>query len=229
MGDEIEPNFKPSDLGTKQYWDNAYTREVKNFDDFGDIGEIWFGESSVEKMIDWVLDNVTNKSTRTVDLGCGNGHLLLEMSALGYTNLVGVDYSEAAVDLAIKVADEQRRTGITYLPLDLLDEAALAAGGHCDAYDLALDKGTFDAISLATPAEGGNGADAHPADLYPSRVASMLKDNGILVITSCNWVEAELIEKFKAYFVFQARIKHPTFTFGGSEGQTITTVVFRKK
>ena len=35
-------------------WDDIYKRDNKNFEDFGDIGDSWFGEESVVKMVDWV-------------------------------------------------------------------------------------------------------------------------------------------------------------------------------
>jgi len=50
--------FEPSKLGTKVHWDHVYEREVANFKESGDEGEVWFGEDSVEKMVDWVLENV---------------------------------------------------------------------------------------------------------------------------------------------------------------------------
>ncbi|RKO86182.1 hypothetical protein BDK51DRAFT_23195, partial [Blyttiomyces helicus] len=183
-------------------------REVENFEDHGDIGEIWFGEDSVEKMVDWVVDNMAEKDVKTIDLGCGNGHLLLELNSLGYTHLTGVDYSSPAIDLATKIADEQGKEGIRYMQLDLLDPAAVAAGEHVGAYDLALDKGTFDAISLAEKEGAASGEDgAHPAD-------------------GCNWTEAEIIARFQEYFAFKGRVSYPTFSFGGVKGQTISTVAF---
>jgi len=38
-----------------QSWDDIYKRDNKNFEDFGDIGDSWFGEESVVKMVDWVI------------------------------------------------------------------------------------------------------------------------------------------------------------------------------
>ncbi|KAJ3045299.1 Methyltransferase-like protein 10 [Rhizophlyctis rosea] len=181
-------SFGSSVLGTRDHWDKAYSREIQNFDDHGDIGEIWFGEDSVEKMVDWVLENASDNSQSIVDLGCGNGHLLLELSSLGYSSLTGIDYSQPAITLATKIADEQSRQ-ITYRQYDLL-----APASSIGPFDLALDKGTFDAISLAEKEEDGKG---HPADGYAKAVSGMLKEGGVLLITSCNWVEAELVKRFE--------------------------------
>ncbi|KAJ3291181.1 Methyltransferase-like protein 10 [Borealophlyctis nickersoniae] len=211
--------FGSSVLGTKEYWDNAYTREVQNFDDHGDIGEIWFGEDSVEKMVDWTVDNYPSKSSSIIDLGCGNGHLLLELASLGYTTLTGIDYSPAAITLASKIANEHSRD-ISYLTYDLLSPPTSSIG----PFDLALDKGTFDAISLAEPDASGK----RPRYLYAESVVKLIKDDGVLLITSCNWVESELVEMLKSHFKFHDRVKYPTFTFGGVKGQTITTIAFKK-
>ena len=44
---EIEDGgFAASKLGTKDYWDGAYEKENDNFDDHGDVGEVWFGEEA---------------------------------------------------------------------------------------------------------------------------------------------------------------------------------------
>lgn len=44
-------HLKPTKLGTKSYWDAQYTEEVSNYDELGDEGEIWFGQESVDKMV----------------------------------------------------------------------------------------------------------------------------------------------------------------------------------
>ncbi|KAJ3109462.1 hypothetical protein HDU96_007226 [Phlyctochytrium bullatum] len=179
---EDDDGFDPSVLGTKEHWDEVYKREVRNFEENGDIGEIWFGEESVEKMIDWILENIPNKDIRTIDLGCGNGHMLLEMASLGYTRLLGVDYSQHSVDLAIKIADEQGRGQIEYKQLDILNPSA-----DVGRFGLAIDKGTLDAISLAQDAGVAKSQ-------YAASVSALLEDEGLLLLTSCNWTEDELVE-----------------------------------
>ena len=59
-------------------WESIYQRDLKNYESFGDEGEIWFGESSVETMMDWVMENC-DKESSIIDIGCGNGHLLFEL------------------------------------------------------------------------------------------------------------------------------------------------------
>ncbi|KAF9925869.1 hypothetical protein FBU30_004425 [Linnemannia zychae] len=273
-----QPDFKPSKLGTKDYWDQVYNREVINFKDHGDIGEIWFGEDSAVKMVDWVEEHYEDEkeTCAILDLGCGNGHLLLDLAELGFEDLTGIDYSPAAIELAKAVAEDKELDHIIkYEAVDFLAEketlewcthqAASAAGesnGEPKKFKVMLDKGTYDAISLhqknkiaavaAAAAAEQSEADAGKveeestakstialaenddsmeelADRYPKRVASMMRDDGRLLITSCNWTQPELIQRFSQYFEYESHLKYPTFTFGGVKGQTISSVIFKKK
>ncbi|KAI8805736.1 S-adenosyl-L-methionine-dependent methyltransferase [Cladochytrium replicatum] len=218
-----------SELGTKEYWDNIYARDGKNYEEFGDVGEIWFGEDSVEKMVDWVgrkqgssraqsyktlmknqmVDNVTEVDAPLIDLGCGNGHLLLELAKNGFTSLTGVDYSVPAVELARRIAVED-------------DSITVEIRGHFERYRYALDKGTFDAISLS---EDGS----TDVKLYAENVAKMLAPGGVLLITSCNFTESEVLEQLQSHFEYKGRVKYPTFTFGGVQGQTIVTLALGRR
>ncbi|KAF9993171.1 hypothetical protein BGZ80_002825 [Entomortierella chlamydospora] len=271
-----QPDFGPSRLGTKDYWDKVYNREVDNYKDHGDIGEIWFGEDSAMKMVDWVEEHYEDikETCPVLDLGCGNGHLLLDLAELGFKDLTGIDYSPAAIQLARAVAtDKELDHVIKYEAVDFLAEketlewrtqqAAAATTSSTEQAEpkkfmVLLDKGTYDAISLhqknkrdaaisaETTAEGvGEEDETKPkddivlaenddnmeelADRYPKRVASMMHDDGCLLITSCNWTQAELIQRFANVFEYDSHIKYPTFTFGGVKGQTISSVIFKKK
>ncbi|KAF9347182.1 hypothetical protein BGX26_001323 [Mortierella sp. AD094] len=270
-----QPDFGPSKLGTKDYWDKVYNREVDNYKDHGDIGEIWFGEDSAMKMVDWVEENYeeTKETCSVLDLGCGNGHLLLDLAELGFEDLTGIDYSPAAIQLARAVAtDKELDHVIKYEAVDFLAEKetlewctqqAVAATSSTEQvgpkkFMVLLDKGTYDAISLhqknkrdaaiaaaAAAEEEEEEDETKPkddivlaenddnmeelADRYPKRVASMMHDDGRLLITSCNWTQAELIQRFANVFEYDSHIKYPTFTFGGVKGQTISSVIFKKK
>ncbi|EPY78204.1 hypothetical protein CB1_001111018 [Camelus ferus] len=43
--------FAPSALGTREHWDAVYERELQTFQEYGDTGEIWFGEESMARLI----------------------------------------------------------------------------------------------------------------------------------------------------------------------------------
>lgn len=225
--------YEPSELGTKEYWESLYDRENKNFQENGDIGEIWFGEDSVEKMVDWVLKNSSNSSTTILDIGCGNGHLLLELASNYFTNLIGIDYSPNAIRLAKDIAKNRNLDDIiSYHVIDLINSSTTGNDefwlNGTRKFDIILDKGTFDAIALS-PYENRDEKGNHPRDIYPSKVHSLLDQNGYFLLTSCNFTNEELINKFNDEFEYFDHIKYPTFTFGGVKGQIISTVAFKSK
>ena len=90
-------------------------------------------------------------------------------------------------------------------------------------YDVCFDKGTYDAISL-------DPEDSKTKRVkYIENVARLLKPNGLLVITSCNWTEKELPEHFKSHFNLKEQIPTPQFKFGGVVGNMVTSLIFTKK
>ncbi|EXJ86558.1 hypothetical protein A1O3_03511 [Capronia epimyces CBS 606.96] len=119
--------------------------------------------------------------------------------------------------------DSEPESDITFQVLDLIHDTPAqqawwptSAGG----FDLVLDKGTFDAISLSsatvTVTVTGTGTvvepDASPnasqftpsrdrrewrvCELYPAKVLAMVKPGGFLLVTSCNWTEEEVVAWF---------------------------------
>ena len=103
MADEELP---ASELGTKEYWDKAYSTENDNYDKHGLEGEFWFGEESMDRVIKWHARHKdwVSLSSSVLDLGCGNGHAAISLSAEGFQDVTGVDYCQAAVNLASKIA-----------------------------------------------------------------------------------------------------------------------------
>ncbi|KAJ5661239.1 uncharacterized protein N7484_000611 [Penicillium longicatenatum] len=67
---------------------------------------------------------------------------------------------------------------------EMLSWFPYASGG----FDIVLDKGTFDAISLADDAK-----ETRVCERYPDIARRLLRRGGFLVVTSCNWTEEELI------------------------------------
>jgi len=202
-----------------------------NFEQFGDEGEIWFGKESVEKMRDWALDHVPIASQPfMLEVGAGNGTLLFSLADAGYDPrlMAGIDYSPDAVRLAQSIAEMRGSDGIAFYVLDFLQEEPRKIGDIAsNDWDLILDKGTFDAMALATKDEDGKS----PSDGYPARIARVIKPGGRFLITSCNFTEEELRQKFatsETGLVYQSRIQHPTFTFGGKTGSSCSSVAFQK-
>ncbi|CAK7227302.1 Protein-lysine N-methyltransferase efm4 [Sporothrix curviconia] len=287
--------LQPSELGTKEYWDNLYATELANHtSNPQDTGTVWFDDADAEaKMVQYLAaladdDNDENEEgsfrARTIlDLGCGNGSLLRavreELFAEGLEEeeggdgtkaapppprLLGVDYSEASIALAQSVNDQEEEDDdddeddddakgavpITFRVWDMLQGSAddLDCPG---GWDLVLDKGTFDAISLGNSApqqgqqgrQGGDGQDgqqtAGPSSVevqYRAQIIKLLRPGGRFLITSCNWTETELCAWMEddeerargAWLVKAGRVAYPSFQFGGVQGQTVCTVCFEK-
>ncbi|XP_067942368.1 EEF1A lysine methyltransferase 2-like [Watersipora subatra] len=208
----------PSELGTKHHWDEFYKTELTNYHDHEETGEVWFGMASVRRMVEWVKRMLPDRSSSILDIGCGNGMLLLKLAEAEYTQLTGVDYSQPAIDLAVSLAKDK---AINYEVANILlsDSSPIFSQKFC----LAMDKGTYDAISL-TPET------AQPDRLnYITNVHRLLTSGGFFFITSCNWTSHELQSHFvfSGKFIFVEDIPAPTFKFGGATGQTESYVVFQ--
>ena len=130
-----------------------------------------------------------------------------------------MDYSGRAIQLAKKIAKNQE-CDITFDTLDILDERSIAK--FRDEFQVIVDKGTFDAISLSETAAGDK-------ELYVRHSSMMMGEGALLLITSCNWTEAELLTHFSSHFNHLETVPTPTFTFGGKTGTSTTFCIFKKK
>ncbi|XP_014649546.1 PREDICTED: protein-lysine N-methyltransferase METTL10 isoform X2 [Ceratotherium simum simum] len=115
--------FVPSALGTREHWDAVYERELKTFQEYGDTGEIWFGEESMNRLIRWMQKHKIPLDASVLDIGTGNGVFLVELAKFGFSNVTGIDYSPSAIQLSGSIIEKE---GLSNIKL----------------------KGTFDAISL---------------------------------------------------------------------------------
>ncbi|CAD6198079.1 unnamed protein product [Caenorhabditis auriculariae] len=221
-GNDVE--IAASKLGTKEFWDERYEVELKNFEEFGDEGEIWFGQSAEKRIVDHLGKSKTPKNSKIVDIGCGNGSVLRRLKEKGFTDLIGVDYCEAAVRLAEQSSREDDgfppEIEIRFEQLDILAPQRPFFDG---SFSIVLDKGTWDAISLAEDRE-------ERLKKYKKSVVDALSPDGQFIIFSCNFTEEELKGQFSDTLVFDAVIPAThSFSFGGKDGVTSTGIVFRKR
>jgi hypothetical protein len=105
----------------------------------------------------------------------------------------------------------------TYLLLQTFDLLQDHDESEMTSYDVCLDKGTFDAISLCPKItqEVAN-------KKYLKNVLQLVKDDGIFILTSCNWTTKELVTFSKDLFNFTGIIPTPQFNFGGKSGNLWT-------
>ncbi|KAK0711414.1 S-adenosyl-L-methionine-dependent methyltransferase [Lasiosphaeris hirsuta] len=242
-------HLDPSELGTKQYWDNLYATELSNHDSNpADEGTVWFDDSDAENKMVAFLDDagaelgLDRATTSALDLGCGNGSLLFALRDDGWAGrLVGVDYSERSVRLAVAVGEGRGadKADVEFTVWDVLrgDFAVIVDPPDAAGWDLVLDKGTFDAVSLSDERDARG---RRICEGYGERVARLLRPGGKFLVTSCNWTEKELEAWFGRKNTLDggdsggarlrqvARIEYPSFSFGGVKGQTISTLCFEK-
>lgn len=223
----MNEDLQPAKLGTSEYWEDFYEKEVANFKSFGDEGEIWFGEDAEDKIIEYLEENFGNAQPLSVlDLGTGNGHLLFALYEAGFGawKFKGIDYAQHSVALARQVAASRGlQSSIEFEQADFLMAPATQEE---ESYDLILDKGTFDAISLSADRTATG---QRLCDVFPGCVAKMLKRGGTFLITSCNWTTDELIQRLSSpELVYKDHIDRPTMTFGGGSGSDVSTVAFQR-
>ena len=167
-----------------------------------------------------------SEGTTFLDLGCGNGSLLFALRGEGWGGeMVGVDYAGEAVELARRVGREKGE-GVRFEVWDLLgpegeEEEWIPEGG----FDVVLDKGTFDAVALS---EAREAAQRRVCEGYVRAVRRLVREGGVVLLTSCNWTEEELGAWFGEGWEVWGRIRYPTFRFGGGEGQSVSSVCFRR-
>ncbi|KAL8996603.1 MAG: hypothetical protein Q9169_003942 [Polycauliona sp. 2 TL-2023] len=245
-------HLDPSELGNKDYWQTTYTADLtSNTQNATHVGTTWFTTSNASQLtLNHLLSlspPLPKETTTFLDLGTGNGEMLfLLRSDGGFTGqMLGIDYSSASVELAMRVAkargyndnnDDRSEGNIRFKEWDVLQQPTAQNGwdGEEGGYDVVLDKGTFDAISLN---EETDGFGRRVCEGYRDPVLKMVKVGGRFLVTSCNWTESELREWFEGKgddgdrrggFEFEGRVEYPKFKFGGEEGQSVYGVCFRR-
>ncbi|CAH0757677.1 unnamed protein product [Diatraea saccharalis] len=213
-----ETELDSSELGTHSYWQQSYAKEIINFDDHGDTGDVWFGEDSAYRVIDWICKCNIDKNSPIIDLGCGNGYTLIELAKEGYRNLLGVDYCNEAVELAERIS----KTDFPFIKYKVFDITQGSVDKLGCKFSLVHDKGTYDAIGLNPDKPRENRMK------YIDQVYEMMENNALFIITSCNWTEQELIKQFSEKLKLKCVIPTPQFKFGGKVGSVVSSVVFVK-
>ena len=101
----------------------------------------------MNRMIRWLEKNVPTTSN-IIDVGCGNGVMCIELYEVGFKNILGVDYSSHAIELAQKIANENenqelkfkvsffKKVGIVFWQISkFLESSGGFAYGHSDLYN----------------------------------------------------------------------------------------------
>lgn len=147
-----------------------------------------------------------------------------------------MDYSEKSVALAKQIAQSEEKEAVEFAVWDVFRSGyeTVLEGAQIDGWDVVLDKGTFDAISLS---EEKDSEGRRICEGYKGRIVKLVRKGGLFLVTSCNWTEEELEGWFGessasvegGQFVKVGKVKYPSFSFGGVKGQTISTLCFQRK
>ncbi|CAK9295431.1 unnamed protein product [Gordionus sp. m RMFG-2023] len=218
-----------NDLSKVEYWNEFYQEEIQNYNDHKDQGEIWFGKINLKKIIGWIeKTNMINYESFILDIGTGNGVLLIELFKKGFINLYGLDYSVKSIILAESLAKDED-TNISYNHCDFLDFDNLQNKYKNILFDLCIDKGTFDAITVnKSKEEACIIFQDDKIDSYIYSLQNILKQEGLFFIISCNWTRKELLAIFDKTFRMIEDISASLFKFGSQLGNTITILIFKK-
>jgi len=229
---KIEKEYD-SQLGTKDYWENFYKQEISNFELDNDFeSHVWFGNQVQKKVVEYINKEFTDKNVSIIDIGCGNAVFLIKLFKAGFTNLKGVDYSQSSIDLAQKlIQDKSEKLLRLDQALSLGVEDINNPTTPFNYFKIICDKGTFDAFMLYKE---------NKSEKYVEYILKKIhNDGGYFIITSCNHTRNELISYFckesnedkedkdNSGIVFYKEIEHKKLMFGGSIGQTQTTLVFK--
>uniref|UniRef100_A0A8C6FHC3 EEF1A lysine methyltransferase 2 n=1 Tax=Moschus moschiferus TaxID=68415 RepID=A0A8C6FHC3_MOSMO len=210
--------FVPSALGTREHWDAVYKRELQTFQEYGDTGEIWFGEESMTRLIRWMQKHKIPLDASVLDIGTGNGVFLVELEAeFGFSDVTGIDYSPSAIQLSGSIIEKEGLSNIKLKVENFLNPSTKLSGFH-----ICIDKGTFDSISL----NPDNAVEKRKQ--YVKSLSRVLKVKGFFLITSCNWTKEELLDEFSEGFELFEELPTPKFSFGGRSGKSVAVFVFQK-
>ncbi|MBN3290074.1 EFMT2 methyltransferase, partial [Polypterus senegalus] len=175
-----------------------------------------FGKESIDRIVTWLKNHNFPKDSSVLDIGTGNGMLLVEMAKNGFTNLTGIDYSSASVELSKSIMRRELHD-VKIQEEDFLNPSSLRS-----VFDLCIDKGTFDAVSL----NPDNSAEKQVQYIHSLR--SVLRVDGLFIITSCNWTKEQLKSIFCEGFEILQELPTPKFQFGGKTGTTVSALVLKR-
>lgn len=198
-----------------------------------DTGECWFDDSDAEsKMIQFIVDKIEGgellNGVLFLDLGTGNGHLLFELLQelkdvdKSFT-FHGIDYSAESIEFAKNIANTKfPDVSFKFDQVDLLSDTPFLK----NKFDVLLDKGTLDAIALNQDLVDGK----RGMDIYAIQVSKMMEKGSILLVTSCNFTENELVKIITSGTELKKwdQIQYPSFQFGGVQGSTVVSIAFIK-
>lgn len=186
--DKDVPDVVPPMLGLHNYHDGAYAEDLAHYHERSHADD-WFGTEVMDVLVGWTTNLCSSKNLpgcSVLDIGTGSGRLLQQLAKQGFSDLTGIDYSEAAIEHARNLSIRDGFEHINFLVDDVLESKLERR------FELVMDEGTLDAIGL------------HPDGpvkrmMYWQSVASLVSPGGVLVITSCSRTKDELVQEVENF------------------------------
>ncbi|XP_047057980.1 uncharacterized protein LOC124664521 [Lolium rigidum] len=135
--DKDVPDVVPPMLGLQSYHDGAYAEDLANYNERSHADE-WFGTEVMDVLVDWTKNLRSSKDLpgcSVLDIGSGR---------YGFSDLTGIDYSEAAIELARNLAIRDGFEHINFLVDDVLESKLERR------FELVMDEGTLDVGTSAS-------------------------------------------------------------------------------
>jgi len=231
-------------LRQEGFWDRHYEDELRNFDDAGDEGEVWFGKGLSRKVSARIVDLIKEDTSlpddiSVLDIGCGNAFLLIDLAQRLRPELhqkrasfLGLDYSSNSIELCKRIIDARGLTEeILSCQCDFLDLDQLNEITRSQTFDFVIDVGTYDAILLLGGEDQGKLSSTKKS--YMTSLYSVVRSGSIYVLASCNHTQDELMELFhiscpkKRGNKLIGCIDTPKFQFGGKTGSKVCCLIFK--
>ena len=197
------------------------------------------------------FSNSNTSTSNFIDLGTGNGHFLFELmldedfdeNFVNNNRLLGCDYSAKSIELAKNIQkekfldNESIQKQLNFEVIDLFDEKSqffnTVKNDKNEKFEVVTDKGTLDAIALSGMTKFSESLEKEISlvDYYPHIIDNLLAQNGLFLITSCNFTQEELIRIIESTgnLKYYKNVNYPSIEFGGIKGSTICTVAFTTK
>jgi len=219
--DVLKSNYE-SKLGTQEHWNEAYKQEIEQFKNNGnELGDIWFGKDLQKRLVNYIIKHFPNKNTKIFDIGFGNGVFLYKLAKNEYINLFGIDYSPDSIQFAKMILESKEKKHGKKYNINLFCEDINTKNKIInEKFDVIHDKGSFDAYMMNK---------SNILENYHNYIKSYSKNGTTFIITSCNNTKDELKSKFpiEKGFQYLDEIKNKTFVFGGQEGQSEVTQIYK--
>ncbi len=101
--------------------------------------EMNYIESDTSLFIDraaWITTFINDKSASFIDIGCGNGYLLIELQKLGFSNLTGLDPSQKCIDALLGRGIKGIAGSIFNIPHSVCHDCIILSGVLEHIYDV---------------------------------------------------------------------------------------------